>query len=98
MDKQAEVEDLERKSVEDHGLSSQLERGVDEPANKNSEIKEEWRNNDGVLETDEKIRSFEEEEEVKIIEVLVTFSETDKEILPASTKIEAKVINIANNY
>ena len=97
MDKQAEVEDLERKSVEDHGLSSQLERGVDEPANKNSEIKEEWRNNDGVLETDEKIRSF-EEEEVKIIEVLVNFSETDKEILPASTKLEVKVINIANNY
>lgn len=97
MNKQAEVEDFERKSVEDHGLSSQLERSVDEPANKNSEIKEEWRNNDGVLETDEKIRSF-EEEEVKIIEVLVNFSETDKEILPASTKLEVKVINIANNY
>lgn len=96
MNKQAEVEDFERKSVEDHGLSSQLERSVDEPANKNSEIKEEWRNN-GVLETDEKIRSF-EEEEVKIIEVLVNFSETDKEILPASTKLEVKVINIANNY
>lgn len=97
MNKQAEVEDFERKSVEDHGLSSQLERSVDEPANKNSEIKEEWRNNDGVLETDEKIRRF-EEEEVKIIEVLVNFSETDKEILPASTKLEVKVINIANNY
>lgn len=97
MNKQAEVEDFERKSVEDHGLSSQLERSVDEPANKNSEIKEEWRNNDGVLETDEKIRSF-EEEEVKVIEVLVNFSETYKEILPASTKLEAKVINIANNY
>lgn len=97
MNKQAEVEDFERKSVEDHGLSSQLERSVDEPANKNSEIKEEWRNNDGVLETDEKIRSF-EEEEVKIIEVLVNFSETDKEILPASTKLEVNVINIANNY
>lgn len=97
MNKQAEVEDFERKSVEDHGLSSQLERSVDEPANKNSEIKEEWRNNDGVSETDEKIRSF-EEEEVKIIEVLVNFSETDKEILPASTKLEVKVINIANNY
>lgn len=50
---------------------------------KNCEIKEEWRNNDGALETDEDIHSFDEEEEVKIIEVLVTVSETNKGILPA---------------
>lgn len=40
------------------------------------------RNNDGALETDEEIHSF-DEEEVKIIEVLVTVSETNKGMLPA---------------
>ena len=52
---EAETKDLERKPVENHGLNSQQVRSVDNPVNKNNEIREEVRNIAAAVEIDEEI-------------------------------------------
>lgn len=52
---EAERKGLERKWVNNHGLSSQQVRSVNNPVNKNNEIKDEVRNIAAALETDEEI-------------------------------------------
>ena len=85
---EVDIEKLKRRSVEGRVRSLQEVRMINDPVNKNNETRVEVRNIATSLKTDAEID--EREEEVQIIEELVTMLEKDKKMLPALGDVPKK--------